>query len=167
MRPGYVLMNHLRTNGVSINRANDLEPLGADAEPYLTEWIEDAADALAQAIIGSIAVIDVEAIVIDAIFPPLRAPTAGYHHKELLCVAGAGRTGRARNRDGHDWPASSCDRRGDSAAVRYVCTGQWRAKGAFGHRKDMAEASGFLKRPATGCMSPRAHRFRHLQPDFC
>jgi len=65
----YVLMNHLRTNGISINRANDLEALGEGAEPFLTEWIEDAADALAQAIIGSIAVIDVEAIVIDAILP--------------------------------------------------------------------------------------------------
>ncbi len=65
----YVLMNHLRTNGVSINRANDLETLGAGAEPYLSEWIEDAADALAQAIIGSIAVIDIEAVVIDAILP--------------------------------------------------------------------------------------------------
>lgn len=65
----YVLMNHLRTNGIAINRANDLEALGEGAEPFLTEWIEDAADALAQAIIGSIAVIDVEAIVIDAILP--------------------------------------------------------------------------------------------------
>jgi predicted NBD/HSP70 family sugar kinase len=65
----YVLMNHLRTNGVAINRANDVEDLGERAEPFLTEWIEDCADALAQTIIGSIAVIDVEAIVIDAILP--------------------------------------------------------------------------------------------------
>jgi len=65
----YVLMNHLRMNGISINRANDLEALGEAAEPFLTEWIDDAADALAQAIIGSIAVIDVEAIIIDAILP--------------------------------------------------------------------------------------------------
>jgi predicted NBD/HSP70 family sugar kinase len=65
----YVLMNHLRTHGVAINRANDLETLGLSAEPFLTEWIEDAADALAQVVIGSIAVIDIEAIVIDAILP--------------------------------------------------------------------------------------------------
>jgi predicted NBD/HSP70 family sugar kinase len=65
----YVLMNHLRSNGVAINRANDLEALGAAAEPFLSEWIDDCADALAQTIVGSIAVIDVEAIVIDAILP--------------------------------------------------------------------------------------------------
>jgi len=65
----YVLMNHLRSNGVAINRANDLEVLGAAAEPFLSEWIADCADALAQTIVGSIAVIDVEAIVIDAILP--------------------------------------------------------------------------------------------------
>jgi predicted NBD/HSP70 family sugar kinase len=65
----YVLMKHLRSNGVAINRANDLVELGDAAEPYLGEWIDDCADALAQAIVGSIAVVDVEAIVIDGILP--------------------------------------------------------------------------------------------------
>ena len=65
----YVLMNHLRVNGLSIHPVDYLEGLGEVAEPFVAEWIDDAGDALAQAIIGSIAVIDVEAVVIDAILP--------------------------------------------------------------------------------------------------
>jgi predicted NBD/HSP70 family sugar kinase len=65
----YVLMKHLRENGVAINRANDLEALADAAEPFLVDWIADCAAALAQAIVGSIAVVDVEAIVIDGILP--------------------------------------------------------------------------------------------------
>jgi predicted NBD/HSP70 family sugar kinase len=65
----YVLMNHLRTNGIAVHRSDDVEALGIGAQPYVNEWIADAADALAQAIIGSIAVVDVEAIVIDTILP--------------------------------------------------------------------------------------------------
>ena len=66
----YVLTNHLRTNGVPIRRAQELVELGDGAEPYLSEWIADCADALAQAIVGAIAVVDVSAIVIDGILPP-------------------------------------------------------------------------------------------------
>lgn len=66
----YVLTHHLRSNGVPIRRVHELEALGAKAEPYLTEWIADCADALAQAIIGAVSVIDVNAIVIDGIMPP-------------------------------------------------------------------------------------------------
>lgn len=65
-----VLTNHLRVNGVPIRRALELGELGAKAEPFLTEWIEDCADALAQAIVGTVAVIDVDAIVVDGILPP-------------------------------------------------------------------------------------------------
>lgn len=65
----YVLMNHLRLNGVGINRANDLAAIGEAAEPFLGEWIADCADALAEAIVGSIAVVDLEAVVIDGILP--------------------------------------------------------------------------------------------------
>lgn len=65
----YVLTNHLRTNDVPIRRALELEALGDRAEPFLTEWIDDCADALAQAIIGAVAVIDVEAVVVDGILP--------------------------------------------------------------------------------------------------
>jgi predicted NBD/HSP70 family sugar kinase len=35
----------------------------------VSEWQDDCADALAQAIIGSIAVVDVEAVVIDGLLP--------------------------------------------------------------------------------------------------
>jgi predicted NBD/HSP70 family sugar kinase len=66
----YVLTNHLRANGVPIQRAHQLATLGDKAEPYLTEWIDDCADALAQTIVGAIAVIDVSDVIIDSILPP-------------------------------------------------------------------------------------------------
>ena len=67
----YVLTNHLRSNNVPIRRVHELVELGDRAEPFLSEWIADCADALAQAIVGAIAVIDVSAIVIDGILPPV------------------------------------------------------------------------------------------------
>jgi predicted NBD/HSP70 family sugar kinase len=63
------LMRHLRSNGIQINRVKDLEYLPSDGQPYLREWQEDCADALAQAIVGSISVIDVDVIIIDGILP--------------------------------------------------------------------------------------------------
>ncbi len=66
----HVLTHHLRENGVPIRRAFELEAIGDKAEPFLGEWIVDCADALAQAIVGAIAVVDVDAIVIDGILPP-------------------------------------------------------------------------------------------------
>ncbi|GLS21589.1 transcriptional regulator [Labrys miyagiensis] len=66
----YVLTHHLRENGVPIRRAFELEAMGEKAEPFLGEWIADCADALAQAIVGAIAVVDVDGIVIDGILPP-------------------------------------------------------------------------------------------------
>ena len=65
----YVLTNHLRVNDVPIRRALELDELGDRAEPFLTEWIDDCADALAQTIIGTVAVIDVDAVVVDGILP--------------------------------------------------------------------------------------------------
>ena len=65
----YVLTNHLRENGVPIRRAYELANLGNKVEPFLSEWIEDCAHALAQAIVGAVAVIDVPYIVIDSILP--------------------------------------------------------------------------------------------------
>ena len=65
----YGLLNHLRANGIAIDRVRELDPMHADARPYFQEWQEDCADALAQAIIASIAVIDIEAIVIDGLLP--------------------------------------------------------------------------------------------------
>lgn len=66
----HVLTNHLRVNDVPIRRVVELDDLGDRAEPFLTEWIADCADALAQAIVGTVAVIDVDAIVVDGILPP-------------------------------------------------------------------------------------------------
>ncbi len=64
-----VLMHHLKAKGVRMTRVKDLEHLDRDAQSYLREWQEDCADALAQAIIGSIAVIDVDAVIVDGILP--------------------------------------------------------------------------------------------------
>jgi predicted NBD/HSP70 family sugar kinase len=66
----YVLTNHLRQNGVPIKRALELNLMADRAEPFLTEWIQDCADSLAQAIVGAIAVVDVSGVVIDGILPP-------------------------------------------------------------------------------------------------
>jgi predicted NBD/HSP70 family sugar kinase len=65
----YGLINHLRANGIAIKRVRELDPMPPDARARVNEWQEDCADALAQAIISSIAVVDVEAIVIDGLLP--------------------------------------------------------------------------------------------------
>jgi predicted NBD/HSP70 family sugar kinase len=65
----YTLINHLRAGGVSIIRVRDLEPLPPEAAELVSEWQDDCASALAQAIIGAIAVVDVEAVVIDGLLP--------------------------------------------------------------------------------------------------
>ncbi len=65
----YGLINHLRANGITINRVRELEPLAQDAKPFFLEWQEDCADAIAQAIVTTIAVVDLEAVVIDGLLP--------------------------------------------------------------------------------------------------
>ncbi len=64
-----VLMRHLRINGVETARVKDLEYLNSNAQRYLREWQEDCADALAQAIVGSISVVDIDAVIVDGILP--------------------------------------------------------------------------------------------------
>lgn len=72
----YTLVHHLRTNGFQITRVRDLDPVPQAAQGLVSEWQDDCADALAQAIIGSIAVVDLEAVVIDGLLPhPLLADT--------------------------------------------------------------------------------------------
>jgi predicted NBD/HSP70 family sugar kinase len=66
----YVLLRYLRAQGVAIDRIGDLVGLGEAAQPWLGQWEGDCAAALAQAIIGALSVVDVEAIVIDGILPP-------------------------------------------------------------------------------------------------
>lgn len=65
----YVLMRHLAAAGVDIRRARDLDPMPEGALQPFTEWQDDCAEALAQAIASTISVIDVEAIVIDGLLP--------------------------------------------------------------------------------------------------
>ncbi len=65
----YTLVNHLKFGGVPITRVRDLDPLPAEAASLFAEWRDDCAEALAQAIIGAIAVVDVEAVVIDGLLP--------------------------------------------------------------------------------------------------
>ncbi len=65
----YVLVNHLRSSGIEIFRVRELDPLPPGAQQPLSEWIDDCASALAEAIIAITAVIDLEAIVLDSILP--------------------------------------------------------------------------------------------------
>ncbi len=65
----YTLVNHLRLGGVKITRVRDLDPLPPQVAELVSEWQDDCAAALAQAIIGVIAVVDVEAVVIDGLLP--------------------------------------------------------------------------------------------------
>jgi predicted NBD/HSP70 family sugar kinase len=65
----YGLVNHLRLGGVNITRVRDLDPLPPEAVELVSDWQDDCAAALAQAIIGAIAVVDVEAVVIDGLLP--------------------------------------------------------------------------------------------------
>jgi predicted NBD/HSP70 family sugar kinase len=66
----FVLIRHLKANGVAINRVSELTVLGANAEPFLREWQEDCVGALAQAIIGAVSVVDTDVIIVDSILPP-------------------------------------------------------------------------------------------------
>jgi predicted NBD/HSP70 family sugar kinase len=65
----YVLVNHLRSRGVVINRVRELDPLPPEARAPLFEWIDDCASALVEAIIAITSIIDIEAIVLDSILP--------------------------------------------------------------------------------------------------
>jgi predicted NBD/HSP70 family sugar kinase len=65
----YTLVHHLRHNGFQITRVRDLDPMPERARKFVSEWQDDCADALGQAIIGSIAVVDIEAVVIDGLLP--------------------------------------------------------------------------------------------------
>jgi predicted NBD/HSP70 family sugar kinase len=65
----YTLVNHLRAGGITIRRVRELDPMPAGAAGLVSEWQDDCADALAQAIIGTIAIVDVQAILIDGLLP--------------------------------------------------------------------------------------------------
>lgn len=65
----FVLMRHVRAGGMSVRRVRELADLDARAQVLVEEWVEDAAQALAEAILGTVSIIDVEAIVLDGIMP--------------------------------------------------------------------------------------------------
>ena len=65
----YVLMRHLAASGSKVVRVRELDPMPDDARHPFTEWQDDCIEALAQAIVSTISVIDVEAIVIDGLLP--------------------------------------------------------------------------------------------------
>jgi len=84
----YTLVNHLRFRGVTINRVRELDPMPPEAAEAVTEWQNDCAAALAQAIVGAIAVVDVEAVVIDGLLPrPLLLDTVGRVRSQFASVA--------------------------------------------------------------------------------
>ena len=72
----YTLVNHLRAGGVAIHRVRELDPMPVEAASLVSEWQDDCADALAQAIIGTIAIVDIQAVFVDGLLPqPLLADT--------------------------------------------------------------------------------------------
>ena len=84
----YTLVDHLRFRGVKIARVRELEPLPSAAAEAVREWQNDCAAALAQAIVGAIAVVDVEAVVIDGLLPrPLLLDTVARVHSHFADIA--------------------------------------------------------------------------------
>lgn len=71
----YTLVQHLKFNGIEIARVRNLDPMPDLARPFVAEWQDDCADALAQAIIGSIALVDLDFVVIDGLLPPTENQT--------------------------------------------------------------------------------------------
>lgn len=65
----FVLVRHLNENGVHFDRGMELERVDPRRDQLVAEWQADAVEALTQAIIGTVSIIDVEAIVIDGMLP--------------------------------------------------------------------------------------------------
>lgn len=87
----YGLVNHLRASGSKVQRVRELDPMPPEARAPFREWQEDCADALAQAIVSAIAVIDVEAVVIDGLLPrALLQDTVGKVQRRFAEIAPSG-----------------------------------------------------------------------------
>jgi predicted NBD/HSP70 family sugar kinase len=87
----YTLLNHLRFGGVKILRVRELDPMPPEAAALVAEWLSDCAAALAQAIVGAIAVVDVEAIVIDGLLPrPLLLELVARTASEVASISPGG-----------------------------------------------------------------------------
>lgn len=63
----YILLKYLRSKGIEIKRVADLT---SQMQPFLEEWETDCAQALAQAAIGAVALVDIGTVIIDGILPP-------------------------------------------------------------------------------------------------
>lgn len=87
----YGLINHLRASGFPVQRVRELDPMPAELRTPFAEWQEDCADALAQGIVSAIAVVDVEAVVIDGLLPrPLLQDTVAKMQRRFAQIAPAG-----------------------------------------------------------------------------
>lgn len=65
----FVLLKHLQHGGFSVMQENALDALDNDYAPLVAEWVSDAARALAQAIQGVVAIIDVGTVILDSPLP--------------------------------------------------------------------------------------------------
>lgn len=63
----YVLLRYLRSKGVEIKRVSELT---SKMQLWLEEWETDCAQALAQATIGAVSILDINTVIIDGILPP-------------------------------------------------------------------------------------------------
>lgn len=65
----FVLRRHLAAHGVNIAGIDDLPDVMDTARPFVQEWLDDCANALVYAFQSAIALLDLEAIVIDSYLP--------------------------------------------------------------------------------------------------
>ena len=65
----FVLLEHLRHGGFPVIQESALAALDEVCAPLVAEWVDDAARALAQAIQGVVAIIDVGTVIIDSPLP--------------------------------------------------------------------------------------------------
>jgi len=87
----YTLVNHLRFGGLDISRVRELDPMPPKAAALVSEWQNDCAAALAQAIIGAISVVDIEAVVIDGLLPrPLLLDTVARVRSQFSTITPRG-----------------------------------------------------------------------------
>lgn len=63
------LRRHLATHDIDLNRVAHLHTVIDHARPFVQEWMDDCADALAYALLSAVGVLDVEAVVIDGHLP--------------------------------------------------------------------------------------------------
>jgi len=65
------LIRHLQANGVNVRDISELPDLVHESRTLVQEWIEDCIDALQSAITACLAVVDVQAVVLNSTLPPM------------------------------------------------------------------------------------------------